>query len=104
VKHIWLTSIAGVVCFGWGAVCHAQISDQELQRRMEEMNKRATTRPATVAKAPITPPQQRFFKWRAKPNAPQAVKDWVASFDVLRGALISEIDAELESQMTSGNQ
>jgi hypothetical protein len=70
---------------------------------MAELNKRAATRPATVAKAPA-PQQPKFFKWRAKPNAPQAVKDWVDSFDVLRGALISEIDAALEAELTGGKE
>jgi hypothetical protein len=96
---IFLAIVAGFSSVAW-----AQLSDTELQRRMDELNKRSTTRPVATAAKPPVPQPQRYFKWRAKPNAPQAVKDWVGSFDVLRGALISEIDAELEGEALSGQR
>jgi hypothetical protein len=91
-----------VVCIlllGHLGLAKAQLAGDEYQRRMEALNKRATTKPA----APKAE-SGKFFKWQAKSNAPAEVKEWVNSFDILRGTLIAEADATIAAVRDAGKK
>src|SRR4051812_3041571 len=88
------------VVFVFAAITQAQLSNEALERRMAELNKRAATQPA----APVAAGRGRYLKWRAKPDAPKVGKDWVAGFDVLRGVVIAEIDSEVEWERQGGKR
>lgn len=75
----------------------AQISTEEAMARLRERQRLAATRPSP-RREPIQvqkPAMHKEFQWRAKPNAPREVVDFVASLPERRQLYINSLKAEI---------
>jgi hypothetical protein len=79
-----------------------RMADDQRQRltilKQQAATRPATTKPMTKPVADATaPPPGKVWRWRAKPAAPQAVKEWVASFEEMRMRALSELGARMNT-------
>jgi hypothetical protein len=70
----------------------AQLSNEQLEQRMAELNKKATTKPTTKPTS-----STKFLKWQPKQSTPKEVKEWINSFESVRSTLISETNANISA-------
>src|SRR5438105_11135801 len=70
----------------------AQLSNEELEQRMAELNKKATTKPTTKPTS-----STKFLKWQPKQSTPKELKEWINSFESVRSTLISETNANISA-------
>jgi len=70
----------------------AQLSNEQLEQKMAELNKKATTKPTTKPTS-----SAKFLKWQPKQAAPKEVKEWINSFESVRSTLMSETNSSISA-------
>jgi hypothetical protein len=70
----------------------AQLSHEQIEQRMAELNKKATTKPTTKPSS-----STKYLKWQPKQSTPKELKEWINSFESVRSTLISETNANISA-------
>jgi anion-transporting ArsA/GET3 family ATPase len=86
MKIIALTVI--LVC----SPAFAQLSNDQIEQRMAELNKKATTKPTTKPTS-----STKYLKWQPKQSTPKELKQWINSFESVRSTLISETNTNISA-------
>jgi hypothetical protein len=99
MKYVAFVMVAVMGTAAWG-----QLSKDEVQRRMDEMNKRAATRPVAPTTRPTTrpavqrkeAPKKMVKAWRAKPGAPLEVLQYLADVPRLKQKESEALQKEMD--------
>jgi len=84
-----------VIVLAIGLMCSpalAQLSNEQIEQKMAELNKKATTKPTTKPAV-----STKFQKWQPKQSAPKEIKEWINSFESVRSNLISETNSNISA-------